>query len=167
MRRGEDSKGKEGVGSHTPTPEMRKKVRMLGVAGYSMREMGEILGVTAPVLEKYYGKEVRESRAETVSAVASTLVRQALAGNVQCMMFYLKTQGGWRESAPVKEVPDTKPVYQLYSAPLKSSMETIEYIKQKGASIRREEKGPSDVEMKPYVPEGSDPVEVEVLEAEE
>lgn len=156
---------KQGVKGHSPTPEMRKKIRMLGVAGYSMKEMGDILDITPQALERYYGKEVRESRAETVSAVASTLVRQALAGNVQCMMFYLKTQGGWKETAPEKAVPDTKPVYQLYSSPLKNSVETIEYIKQKQEEIRAGggSKGP-DVEVKPYVNEAPD---VEVLEAED
>jgi hypothetical protein len=51
------------------------------------------------------------------------------------MMFYLRCQGGWKEPAPEKVAPvDNKPVYQLYSAPIKSQAETIEYIKAKQAA---------------------------------
>ncbi|MGA1024670.1 MAG: hypothetical protein ACO3S8_08330 [Aquiluna sp.] len=134
------------------TPEMRKKVRMLAVAGYSNKEISEILDLDVKGLESQFSKEIRESRAETVSAVASTLVRQALAGNVQCMMFYLKTQGGWKEAAPVKEQVDNKPVYQLYSAPLKSRGETIEYIRAKQAAMAGAEQA-RDAEVEVVVDE--------------
>ena len=34
--------------------------------------------------------------------VATSLVDQAMKGNIQAAKFYLKTQAGWREDAPVE-----------------------------------------------------------------
>ena len=34
--------------------------------------------------------------------VATSLVDQAMKGNIQAVKFYLKTQAGWREDAPVE-----------------------------------------------------------------
>lgn len=40
----------------------------------------------------------KRGRARAVGAVAQSLITKARAGNVTAMIFYLKTQGGWRET---------------------------------------------------------------------
>ncbi len=43
----------------------------------------------------------RKGKARAVGAVAQSLVTKARAGNVTAMIFFLKTQGGWRETVEV------------------------------------------------------------------
>jgi hypothetical protein len=45
----------------------------------------------------------KRGKARAVGAVAQSLVTKARAGNVTAMIFYLKTQGGWRETLQVAE----------------------------------------------------------------
>ena len=40
----------------------------------------------------------KRGRARAVGAVAQSLIAKARAGNVTAMIFFLKTQGGWRET---------------------------------------------------------------------
>lgn len=49
----------------------------------------------------------KRGKARAVGAVAQSLVTKARAGNVTAMIFYLKTQGGWRETVQVAEVNPT------------------------------------------------------------
>ena len=44
----------------------------------------------------------KRGRARAVGAVAQSLITKARAGNVTAMIFYLKTQGGWRETQAVE-----------------------------------------------------------------
>ena len=44
----------------------------------------------------------RTGRAHTISQVAQTLVRKALDGDTQSLIFYLKTQGRWTEKLDVE-----------------------------------------------------------------
>lgn len=47
----------------------------------------------------------RRGKARAVGAVAQSLVTKARGGNVPAMIFYLKTQGGWRETVEVAPPP--------------------------------------------------------------
>lgn len=40
----------------------------------------------------------KRGRARAVGAVAQSLIAKARAGNITAMIFFLKTQGGWRET---------------------------------------------------------------------
>lgn len=44
------------------------------------------------VLERY-----KKGRAKAVGSVAKSLIQQAQEGNLTAQIFYLKTQGGWKE----------------------------------------------------------------------
>ena len=56
----------------------------------------------------------KRGRARAVGAVAQSLVSKARAGNVAAMIFYLKTQGGWRETVQVAdEKSEVEPVRDL------------------------------------------------------
>jgi hypothetical protein len=43
----------------------------------------------------------KRGRARAIGAVAQSLIAKARAGNVVAMIFFLKTQAGWRETAEV------------------------------------------------------------------
>lgn len=42
----------------------------------------------------------KRGKAEVTRKIASKLIEKALEGDNACMMFYLKTQAGWRETDP-------------------------------------------------------------------
>ena len=44
----------------------------------------------------------RKGKAMAIADVATSLVEQAKNGNIHAAKFYLKTQAGWREDAPVE-----------------------------------------------------------------
>lgn len=44
----------------------------------------------------------KRGRAKAVGAVAQSLISQARDGNMTAMIFYLKTQGGWRETSAIE-----------------------------------------------------------------
>lgn len=46
----------------------------------------------------------KKGKADTIAAVARSLVFQALGGNITAAIFFLKCQGGWRETDP-KQIP--------------------------------------------------------------
>jgi hypothetical protein len=50
----------------------------------------------------------KRGKARAVGAVAQSLVTKARGGNVTAMIFYLKTQGGWRETVDVAVAPPEK-----------------------------------------------------------
>ena len=46
----------------------------------------------------------KRGKANTIAAVARSLIFQALSGNTTAAIFFLKCQGGWRETDP-KQLP--------------------------------------------------------------
>ena len=56
-----------------------------------------ILNRDADVSERY-----KRGRARAVGAIAQSLVTKARAGDTTAMIFFLKTQGGWRETIEVE-----------------------------------------------------------------
>ncbi len=53
--------------------------------------------------DRELSERYKRGTARAVGAVAQSLVTKARAGNVTAMIFYLKTQGGWRETVQVAE----------------------------------------------------------------
>lgn len=56
-----------------------------------------ILNRDADVSERY-----KRGRARAVGAIAQSLVTKARSGDTTAMIFFLKTQGGWRETIEVE-----------------------------------------------------------------
>ena len=50
------------------------------------------------------GERYKRGKARAVGSVAQSLIAKARAGNVIAMIFYLKTQGGWRETQEIEHV---------------------------------------------------------------
>jgi hypothetical protein len=69
-----------------------------------------LLNRDADLSERY-----KRGKARAIGAVAQSLVTKARAGNVTAMIFYLKTQGGWRETVDVGVAPPAESIPSLAS----------------------------------------------------
>ncbi len=50
----------------------------------------------------------KRGRAKAIGAIAQSLIDKARSGNTTAMIFFLKTQAGWRETIAVEQVPETE-----------------------------------------------------------
>jgi predicted transcriptional regulator len=87
----------------TLTDEQVAQVEKLA-AVLTLEQIADFLGVSGQTVRRRMKEEPRvleaftRGRARAVGQVATNLVQQAVAGNTQAAIFYLKTQAGWKET---------------------------------------------------------------------
>jgi hypothetical protein len=59
--------------------------------------------VSEMTFRRAFREEIRNGLAQTVHAVATSLVRQAVRGNVVAQIFFLKARAGWKETNIVEQ----------------------------------------------------------------
>ena len=91
---------------HEPTEKNRKQVSSMSMAGIDQEIISSIIEVDAKTLRKYYRKELDHATAKVVTSVAGKLFEQCMGGNIQAMIFLLKTRGRWKET---QEIEHTSP----------------------------------------------------------
>lgn len=74
----------------------------LALAGIDQRVVAEILDINKSTLIKYFKSELQNSKALRLGNVAGALYNNAITGNVTAQIFYMKTQGGWRETQGIE-----------------------------------------------------------------
>ena len=69
-----------------------------------------------PDIARYY----RRGKARAIGSIAQSLIAKARSGDTTSMIFYLKTQAGWREAARIEanagehpEEPDARPMIDV------------------------------------------------------
>ncbi len=79
----------------------------------TVEQLGDYFGLTGRSLRKRFATDpeiasaYKKGKSRAISGVARGLLKQALDGNVTAMIFYLKTQAGWRETERRElEIPD-------------------------------------------------------------
>jgi len=84
--------------AHEPTKETRLLVKNLVAVGMPQEDIASKLDMSVDTLARHYRKELDEGIADANATIARTLFNQAKAGNVACMIFWLKTRAGWKET---------------------------------------------------------------------
>lgn len=84
--------------SWEPTDDQRRRIRLYAGLGLTQEQIGHLIGVSVDALTKHCRDELDAGKAETLAKVAGGLVQKALKGDTASAIFYLKTQGGWRET---------------------------------------------------------------------
>ena len=103
---------------HVVTDQTRLNVNLLTCANIRREVIAEVLGISINTLEKKYKKELAASKTELTKKAVGQLALGISRGNMTAVIFWLKTQGGFREGAdvhvngmiPVRivdDVPDT------------------------------------------------------------
>ena len=91
--------GLRGPKAWAPTDEERKRIRLYAGLGMTQEQIAVLIGKCVDTLHKHCGDELDLGRAETLARVAGGLVQKALSGDTASTIFYLKTQGGWKETS--------------------------------------------------------------------
>jgi hypothetical protein len=79
-------------------------------------EIAKKLHCSPRSLEKHFKKELQGGKIDAVLTIANCLYKNAQSGNVTAQIFYLKTQGGWKETARTEVVGDNGGPVKLEAA---------------------------------------------------
>lgn len=93
---------KPGRPAFKPTDENRAMVRKLAAVGTPQKDIGTVLGINEDTLRKYFREELDTGSIRATASVAGKLYEKAIAGDTTCMIFWMKTRGGWREKSDVE-----------------------------------------------------------------
>jgi ParB-like chromosome segregation protein Spo0J len=88
--------------AHKPTEDSRNRARELSGYGMTRRDIAFVLGVSEPTLNKHYAADLDEGRATARGKVTGKLFEKAMSGDTASILFYLKTQLGWREKQDIE-----------------------------------------------------------------
>lgn len=91
---------------HKPLPESRKLVQLHVVVGTTEETIALILGIDAKTLRKYYAKEIALSKAKANAAMGGSLYNKGMGGDTAAIIFWMKTQAGWREKSDINHTSD-------------------------------------------------------------
>lgn len=83
---------------YDPNEKDLQLVTQMAAVGINHEQIAAVIGITHETLVKYYKEPLETSKSKAITKVAGTLYNKALKGDNACMIFYLKTQGGWRET---------------------------------------------------------------------
>jgi hypothetical protein len=93
---------KGGRPPHAPTEALRRQVKALAAYGVPQDEIGRVIGISKPTLERHYRDELDRGEVEANAKVAESLFRKATGDGAQAVtaaIFWLKTRARWREPA--------------------------------------------------------------------
>ena len=118
---------------HEPTDAMRQTVQLHATVGTTQEDIARIIGIDAKTLRKHYRDELDLSRAKANATIGGALFNKAKGGDTAAMIFWMKTQAGWREKQELDLTSSDgsmtpKPSVDLSKAP----PELLEWIVQQG-----------------------------------
>lgn len=125
----------------TVTDAQRAEVETLA-AVLNAEQIADFLGIGRTTFfallnrDEDLAERYRRGKARSVGAVAQSLVTSARAGNVTAMIFFLKTQGGWRETMHVAPARPVSAAPAQIDASLLSDQALVEIIAAMDATSR-------------------------------
>lgn len=82
-----------------------ERIQLEALAQYlNQDQIADYLGMSRPTLAAIFerdeeaGLRYKKGKARAIGAIASNLIDKARKGDIACMIFFLKTQAGWRET---------------------------------------------------------------------
>ena len=82
--------------THRPTPETQKTVEAAAGMGLPHEQIATLLGITDKTLRARYKLELKTGKAKANLEIASTTYKEALKGNPTLLIWWAKTQMGWK-----------------------------------------------------------------------
>src|SRR5690625_1522293 len=96
-----------GMPPHEPTRATRELVQLHTMVGTRQEAIAGIIGIDPKTLRKYYRDELDQSKAKANATIGGALFNKAKSGDTTAMIFWMKTQAGWRETQAIEHTsPD-------------------------------------------------------------
>lgn len=83
---------------HEPTKATRELVQLHTMVGTRQEAIASIIGIDPKTLRKYYRDELDQSKAKANATIGGALFNKAKSGDTTAMIFWMKTQAGWKET---------------------------------------------------------------------
>lgn len=97
-------------------PDVAEKVRDMSRYGTPQEEIAGLVGISLVPLRRLYKKELELGRCLAKLSVRKKLYERCMAGDTACLIFYAKTQLGWREKDRGREGAADEAVKSLAEA---------------------------------------------------
>jgi len=91
---------------HAPTDAQRQTVQLHTTVGTTQAVISQLLGIDLKTLRKHYREELDVSKAKANATIGGALFNKAKGGDTTAMIFWMKTQAGWREKTDVNHVSE-------------------------------------------------------------
>lgn len=82
---------------HEPTRATRELVQLHTMVGTPQEVIADVLNIDPKTLRKWYRAELDLAKAKANATIGGALFNKARAGDTAAMIFWMKTQAGWRE----------------------------------------------------------------------
>lgn len=86
---------------HQPTKESREVVKLHAMIGTRQEVISDILCIDEKTLRKYYREELDQSKSKANATIGGALFNKAKGGDTTAMIFWMKTQAGWKDSITI------------------------------------------------------------------
>ena len=86
---------------HAPTEATRQTVQLHTMVGTNQTDIARVLDIDEKTLRKYYRGELDLAKAKANATIGGALFNKAKTGDTSAMIFWMKTQAGWRESTNI------------------------------------------------------------------
>ena len=83
---------------YEPTAATRQLVQLHATVGTQQSVIADILGIDDKTLRKHYREELDQAKAKANATIGGALFNKAKGGDTAAMIFWMKTQAGWRET---------------------------------------------------------------------
>lgn len=93
-----EKKPAPGMPPHEPTRATRELVQLHTMVGTRQEVIADIIDIDPKTLRKYYRKELDQSKAKANATIGGALFNKAKSGDTAAMIFWMKTQAGWKET---------------------------------------------------------------------
>ena len=91
---------------HSPTDATRQTVQLHATVGTDQETIARVLDIDPKTLRKHYRDELDISRAKANATVGGALFNKAKSGDTAAMIFWMKTQAGWKETTVTENLHD-------------------------------------------------------------
>ena len=112
---------------HAPTDATRQTVQLHTMVGTTQADTARVLDIDEKTLRKYYRDELDLAKAKANATIGGALFNQAKSGDTSAMIFWMKTQAGWRER---KDLNHTSDDGSMSPKPAITAVDAIEAAKQ-------------------------------------
>jgi len=91
---------------HVPTDATRQVVKIHTMVGTTQKDVARVIGIDGKTLRKYYRDELDLSKAKANATVGGALFNKAVGGDTAAMIFWMKTQAGFREKTDINHTSE-------------------------------------------------------------